>query len=332
MINCIFCKTDSGNIFLQENGFVSKKCPFCNLIYISPRPTQEKIIDLYGHDNAYVSAQDHLGGEFSKRLAAKHVLKIILKHKARGTLLEIGSGAGFFLDEAKKIGFKPHGIEPNIRLKNFIETGLKIPCESSFFSQKSFNKKAKKGVAFHECSTFDLIYHCDVISHFHDPIKEFRTMHKKLNNDGILVFETGNLGDIDKKYFDYIEKLQYPDHLFFFSEKNLNMLLKKTGFQLVKIERYSILPQLKFLLILKKIFRNKGTTFHEVTTFHEGKTKKISLSKNSLTNIASNSQKTSFLKRVYHYTHHLLRYKAGRIVPKKNRPQTLIVVAKKRTS
>ena len=91
---------------------------------------------------------------------------------------------------------------------------------------------------------FDIVYHCDVISHLFDPVSEFIKTHQKMEDGGVLIFETGNLGDVKQKYFRYFNIFQYPDHLFFFGTNNLIELLEKSGFDLIKIYRYSVLPQL----------------------------------------------------------------------------------------
>jgi 2-polyprenyl-3-methyl-5-hydroxy-6-metoxy-1,4-benzoquinol methylase len=312
-INCIFCDTVEKKIYLRENGYAGRKCKVCNLIYISPRPTAAEISDLYGHDNAHLSAQDHIKGQFSKRLHAKHNLRLIKKYIKKGTLLEIGSGAGFFLDQAKKMGFEPHGIELNPIQKNFIEKNLKIPCEAEILSEKSFNEKK-----------FDVIYHCDVVSHFYEPIAEFKIMNKKLNENGLLVFETGNLGDIKKKYFKHIKKLQYPDHLFFFSEKNLKDLLEKTGFELVKIYSYSILPQLKSTNFLKRFFGAENRAPASLSAVAPARRS----SRVPTKQLVAESVYRGIVY-LYHYFIYALRYKVGKMVFKKGRPQTLVVIARR---
>jgi len=154
-----------------------------------------------------------------------------------GTLLEVGAGAGYFLDEARKLGFGPYAIEFNPIQANFIRDQLKIPCEVSSLSTSIFEEMK-----------FDALYHCDVISHFFDPISEFRKINEIMKEGSFLVFETGNLGEVNQKYFRYFDRFQYPDHLFFFSPDNLRNLLERAGFKVLKIYRYSIIPQ---LLVIK---------------------------------------------------------------------------------
>ena len=127
-IDCIFCGIESDDVLIKENGYEGKQCPQCGLIYISPRPSFDEIVDLYGHDDAHVSAASHISAEFSKRLYARHHLRLIRSFVKDGELLEIGAGAGYFLDEARKLGFIPSGLEFNPTQDNHISYDLNIPC------------------------------------------------------------------------------------------------------------------------------------------------------------------------------------------------------------
>ena len=102
---CIFCDKNSNNTVIVDNGYKGKKCPTCGLIYISPRPLFSTIRKMYRYDRAQISAISHITNTILKRLIAKHHIRIIKEFIEKGSLLEIGSGAGYFLDEAKKEKF-----------------------------------------------------------------------------------------------------------------------------------------------------------------------------------------------------------------------------------
>lgn len=316
-IQCIFCNISSDQIVIEENGYTGRKCPNCGLIYISPRPTFPEILNLYGHDQAHISAESHLSGAFGKRLYAKHNLRVIKKFIKHGSMLEIGAGGGYFLDEARKEGFDVYGVEFNGIQADFIRSKLGIPCEESPLDVSLFDGKK-----------FDIIYHCDVISHFYDPILEFQKINDKLKKNGIVVFETGNFGDVKEEYYRFVTKFQYPDHLFFFSENNLKELLGQTGFEFIKIYRYSILPQLVISKTLKKVIdfiKSKGKT----NNIDKQNITGVPSSNISNSNISGFSFKQS-IKNAYNYFFYLIRYKIGYVMPKKGRLQTVIVIARKR--
>ena len=128
-VSCIFCGEADSRVVIVENGFTGRQCSKCNLIYISPRPDPDEIEALYGRNAANVSARTHISAELTKRLNAKHTLAIMRSFVTRGTILEVGAGAGYFLDEARKCGFEPYGIELNPIQATFIRDSLRIPCE-----------------------------------------------------------------------------------------------------------------------------------------------------------------------------------------------------------
>jgi 2-polyprenyl-3-methyl-5-hydroxy-6-metoxy-1,4-benzoquinol methylase len=134
------------------------------------------------------------------------------------------------------------GIELNNVQVDFIREKFGITCYDSDLDVSMFGE-----------NKFDVVYHCDILSHLYDPIEELSKMNKIIKDDGILVFETGNVGDVEEGCFDLFESFQYPDHLFFFGEKSLDSLLRSTGFEMIEIYRYSILPHLLIFLYLKKV-------------------------------------------------------------------------------
>lgn len=304
-IRCIFCHEYSDLVVIEEKGFKGRKCPCCGLIYISPRPTSAEILSLYSddQDHSYKNADSQLGFERPKKMHAKHTLKKIKTYIKRGYMLEIGAGAGYFLSEAEEQGFKVHAIELNKIESSFINNKLGIPCECSSLNEDSFGGRK-----------FDIIYHCDVLSHFHDPIDQFKKINDSLVENGIMVFETGNIADVNRKYYKYCPSFDYPDHLFFFGESTIQKLLERTGFELLRIYKHSIM----FPMLIEKLLWNLRGSLKE---------------KANSDSLCNNIEKFSFkrlLRNYYRLFRVLLIYKFGFLMPKKGQIQTLIVIARKR--
>ncbi len=173
-IDCIFCggKADDAPIVIEENGFTGRQCPDCGLVYISPRPSRAEISDLYEHDGADAALEAHLRADFVKRLHARHTMSILKRHARQGALLEIGAGTGYFLAAARKAGFDVRGCELNPLQAAFINERLNIPCEQADLEDASAGE------------TFDIIYHCNVLSHLYDPIEVFHCTNRRLRPGG----------------------------------------------------------------------------------------------------------------------------------------------------
>jgi len=352
-IQCIFCKNSKSSVVIEQNGFQGRQCHTCGLIYISPRPTLQEITDLYAHAEENIPPSQWRGTVW-KRLHARYCLKLIKRYIRSGVALEVGPGGGFFLDEARKQSFEICGIELNSFRADYIRNTLKIPCETTALNSSSFGGRK-----------YDLIYHCDVISHFSDPVSEFLKMNERLKQNAYLVFETGNLGDVDKKHFSTtITYFGYPEHLFFFSEKSIGILLSKTGFEIISVRRHSIVPQKKLFRVLRRVSCTslsrkairklvtmcrefydllKSTYNYESGRLAEDENNKKH-NRNRFNVVSPSSSRVKrLLKKVYYplvffyekwilypLIFYLIRYKVGRLSPKKGRLQTIIVIAKKR--
>ncbi|MBZ5671853.1 MAG: class I SAM-dependent methyltransferase [Acidobacteriia bacterium] len=240
-ISCIFCGIDDSFPVIQENGYTGRKCRQCGLIYVSPRPSREDIRNLYEHDGAVTSSHCQFASEHYKRLHARLTLNILRGYASGGKLLEIGPGAGLFMDEARAEGFTPYGVELNLIQADYIRNRWRLPCESRPSSD------AYPG------ESFDVIYHCDVISHLCDPSAEFRIMRERLTPHGVLIFETGNMGDVRPDRLAMVPQFQYPDHLFFFSTRNIESLLQLSGFHPVRQFRFSTVPELLLRQVLSRL-------------------------------------------------------------------------------
>lgn len=233
VIGCIFCGRESNHVAVKENGYTGRRCAACGLIFLSPRPTAAEMMERYTHDRAAGAASSYTARQGIKRRHARRTLRIVRRYRRSGAMLEIGAGAGFFLDEARRGGFDAFGIEPNEVEAAFIRQTFAIPCESTPLNEAS-----------HGGRLFDVVYHCDVLSHLPDPIGTFQRIGERLRPDGVLVFETGNLADVNERYYPAIPSFHYPDHLFFFGERSIGKLLQRTGFDLVEMRRYCSLAEL----------------------------------------------------------------------------------------
>lgn len=302
-IACIFCHSTSGQDVIQESGYAGKKCDNCALIYIAHRPSPQEVIDLYGHEQAHISSQSHITTSHFRYLHSRHTLERIKNYKTAGKILEIGAGGGFFLQQARQAGFEPYALELNPTQANFIRHN-DIPCEQEPLSDTSFGQ-----------TTFDIIYHNDVISHFHNPQNVFASMYEKLNKDGIMVFETGNIADIEAKHYKKFTAFQYPDHLFFFGESTLKQLLADNKFSLLACYRYAITLNLKVVQLTAYLSATNGKSVQgQITQLQQ----------------SSEHNVKGILRNLYHRLLFFTRYKLGALLPKERKPQTVIIIAQKR--
>jgi hypothetical protein len=132
-------------------------------------------------------------------------------------------------------------------------------------------------------------------------------MRERLSEKGVLIFETGNMGDVHAELVPQVSRFQYPDHLFFFSTRNLQTLLQQTGFRMLSMSRYSITGELWLNKALSRLRRKNGSTN---STHSNGKEAAV--------------RPTSRFAAQLRFS---LRYRLGAIAPRPDHHQTMLVVA-----
>ena len=232
MYKCFLCDYE-GNMEIKSSveGRDIVKCPKCELEFIYNQPSFEEIKNIYSSD--YYKAWGMESGENTEVASMKKstfadMLKKILPYKKSGNILDIGTASGFLLEEAKKLGFEPYGVE----LSEYSSSIAK----KKFGDERIFNGTLEN--APFEENFFDIITMCDFLEHSQNPINILNISHKLLNitaysNGGYIMITVPNTNSfthniMGKKWTQY--KLE---HLFYFNKKNIEIMAKKTGFEVI---------------------------------------------------------------------------------------------------
>jgi 2-polyprenyl-3-methyl-5-hydroxy-6-metoxy-1,4-benzoquinol methylase len=194
--------------------------------------------------------------------------------KRHSTLLDIGSGYGYFLKEASKNFNYSLGLEPSDNLykysvKKLKANVLKLSFEDYFLISKSIK--------------FDVITMIHVIEHVKNPTKFINKAIKLLNRDGILYIETPNLNSwlfkVQQKKYTFLTP---PDHTFIFSlESFKKILLKINTVNLYKLSTYSYIEHIVGVLkqLLRSTDNSKNNPTLKMTSFLRDRGKKVSFYK-----------------------------------------------------
>jgi 2-polyprenyl-3-methyl-5-hydroxy-6-metoxy-1,4-benzoquinol methylase len=201
------------------------------------------MIDAYYQNNFRYTAGET--NEDSIRERSRIILKKLMHFNARGeSLLDVGSGYGYFLDEAKRGGLTVTGIEPNSSLAD-ISINRSVGTIYQGTLESYFRKNQKK--------RFDFITFIHVIEHMPHPKKILQMAGKLLSPDGILYIETPNLDShlYRAENNDYTF-LTPPDHLWVLSRKSFLNVLGK-GYYIKHISTYSY-PE-HFMGVIKSMIK-----------------------------------------------------------------------------
>ena len=213
--SCIVCGERSTHVAWSENGYQSRACE-CGALYVSPRPAAGAIdITRDSHPDSFYA------------LPARTKLRWLARHVGPGRLLEVGAGDGDFLAAARSFGHSTAAIEAHAnraeRLRRRL--GIEVECAS-----------------IEESRSVDVVFHCDLLSHFADPHLALRRMTRLLRPGGCLFFEVGLMAEVAPIWYRVIGEIGLPDHRWFFSERALVRLLADCGLQIEQRVYFSLAP------------------------------------------------------------------------------------------
>lgn len=177
--------------------------------------------------------------------------------KKNKSILDVGCGAGFFLQRAKKRGWNVTGIEPSISAVEYAQSrGLNVIKTIFELYYKSTKEK------------FDAIHLNFVLEHTRDATNICESCFDLLKPNGVICIEVPN--DFNKLQNIVLKKLKKSpywidrEHINYFSFDSLTTLLKKTGFQSYYAE--STFPLEMFILFGSNYLNNEkiGQKIHSM--------------------------------------------------------------------
>jgi 2-polyprenyl-3-methyl-5-hydroxy-6-metoxy-1,4-benzoquinol methylase len=132
-------------------------------------------------------------------------------------ILDVGAGAGPFVQLALKYGLSAQGIEPSAFLANYaISQGLPV-----------INSKVPE----YPPENFDAIYMTDVLEHIVDPASWLLEYNKVLKPDGVLFVTTPNVSSVLAKVMRNSWWHYRLAHIGYYNKKTLRYLMERTGFE-----------------------------------------------------------------------------------------------------
>jgi SAM-dependent methyltransferase len=108
----------------------------------------------------------------------------------------------------------------------------------------------------------DVVYHCDLLSHFPDPVLSLKRMVRLLRPNGVLFFEVGIVGDLQPVWYRRLPEDTIPGHRWFFSEAALHRLLLRAGLRIERMKTFSLGPQVLLYQGLSAVYRTARQLVH----------------------------------------------------------------------
>ncbi len=213
------------DFFLSKKEFPVFKCAACGFSFTQDYPEESEMGMFYESDE-YISHSDSSKGLSNKlyRAARKTMLRkkrnLIFRITGlkRGTILDIGSGTGYFAATMKDAGWKVKGIEINEKARKFAIShfGVDIvsPDEISAIDSESF-----------DCIT---LWH--VLEHFHDPFGYVSEIKRILKPGASCIIALPNCSSYDAEYYNqFWAAWDVPRHLWHYNPQTFRLFCEKSG-------------------------------------------------------------------------------------------------------
>jgi 2-polyprenyl-3-methyl-5-hydroxy-6-metoxy-1,4-benzoquinol methylase len=215
---CILC--DSADISplpeYEEHQLVI--CNDCSFVFMLRIPTVEELITHY-------KTYSYTGTPNQSTIKSYNLLlDYFEQYRKNNSILDVGCGRGWFLDEAKKRGWRVYGTE-------FSSDAVKL-CESKGIEMK----QGDLDVGDFDNEKFDVVFSSEVIEHVNNPSVQFSKIYSVLRHGGMTYLTTPNWNCyLRRKYKARYNIIEYPEHLGYFTKKTINKGLTDVGFRKEKL-------------------------------------------------------------------------------------------------
>ncbi len=242
-VKCDHCGANDFFIVFPE-GKAQKhrivKCKECGLIYANPQSTDtvDGKVSLDGSAEDGVGSIEERLDEFipdknqylkKQYIQQKDYQRVLdhIKSRTRGSLMDIGSYTGVFLNSARDNGWDVIGIEP-----------LPLPRT---YSEREFGLKVLSDpfeTAAIEPESLDVIVSFHVIEHVYSPKKFVARAHEVLKKGGAMILETPTYDTIIYSLLRHRERsMRCNGHIYFFTKDSLRRLVEDCGFKVIRHDR-----------------------------------------------------------------------------------------------
>ncbi|MFC3973130.1 class I SAM-dependent methyltransferase [Maribacter confluentis] len=219
----VYIKTKDYSI--SKESFILEYEPSLDMLITTPQP---KDISKYYKEESYISHKDESKQFLDKiyfivkKYTLNKKIKFISQYQNESkTLLDIGTGTGDFLNEAKR--------------KNWTTTGIEI---NPIARQKAQSKDLEifKSIEHLGDKKYNLITLWHVLEHLPNLEEQIEKLDNLLEVGGTLIIAVPNYKSYDAKYYKHHwAAFDVPRHLWHFSKNSIKILFKKKGLNIKKI-------------------------------------------------------------------------------------------------
>lgn len=233
-----YCNAPDRFALATERLYAIQRCLQCGMMYLNPRPPEEKSGQFYEHADylpfasltAKRSALSRVY-EFIRRANLRWKRQVIANFWQQNAgrlplatchLLDVGCGTGEFLMEMKNAGWTVEGLERDERAAAWAREQHQIPVAAGGVEQLAASMQQ-----------YDLITLWHVLEHLYHPGQALEMIVKRLRDNGWLLVAVPNIAGLDARVYksNWIA-LDAPRHVSHFSLETLSRLARQHGLTL----------------------------------------------------------------------------------------------------
>jgi len=229
---CPLCQREPQLFAVDFQGFFLARCPVCRLEFQHPRPLFDQLEDAVYNESYH--PEDHRNVDGTRARIFMRQLSQLEGYMSASpaTVLDVGCGAGAFLDFASERGWEVAGTD--VAVTNVVrQSGVKV-WEGTL-----------SGIAF-TAERFAAIRFNHVLEHTQNPLAELQRARTLITDDGVLLVGVPNIAGLSIRLKSLQSRMGLKDqcwkhygalhHLWFFTPATLSALVQKAGFEVLAWE------------------------------------------------------------------------------------------------
>lgn len=213
------------------------ECAACKLIRLSPWPDVRELGQFYPPEYWFVPEQDATSRleEFYRRAVLRDHIRFVLKAiensgLEQGLVLDCGCGGGLFLKMLAERGYPVAGLDFSLAAATVAwrQNGVPVVC----------GKLNAAPFAPGSCAAVTMFH---VLEHLYDPASYLDAAHRLLAPEGRLVIQVPNAASWQFLLLgENWRGIDVPRHLFDFRAADIEILLDRCGFEIVRLKHFSL--------------------------------------------------------------------------------------------
>jgi SAM-dependent methyltransferase len=197
------------------------ECPTCDVLYANPLPSLKHLAQSY-HDASFNSSEE---AHFAAHTYSKKLPDIIKNIPNTQGVIDIGTGDGAFLEKLLEKGFtKIIGVEPSKAPIRASLSEVKPLIKKELFNSKNYRKKS-----------VSLITCFQTLEHMYNPQKTCNDSFAILKKGGALYLVCHNRRSLSCRILGMKSPIFDIEHLQLFSSKSVKTMLRKSGFERIRV-------------------------------------------------------------------------------------------------